>query len=40
MRRTVIVGFIGLLVAIMLLRFVPWGMAVVAGWERPRSSFL
>jgi len=40
MRRTVIVGFIGLLVAIMLLRFVPWGMAVVAGWDAAALVFL
>jgi hypothetical protein len=40
MRRTVIVGFIGLLVAVVLLWFVPWGMAVVAGWDAAALAFL
>ncbi len=40
MRRTVIVGSIGLIVAVMLLWFVPWGMAVVAGWDAAALAFL
>lgn len=40
MRRTVIVGSIGLLVAVVLLWFVPWGMAVVAGWDAAALAFL
>jgi uncharacterized membrane protein len=40
MRRTVIVGSIGLLVAVVLLWFVPWAMAVVAGWDAAALVFL
>jgi uncharacterized membrane protein len=40
LRRTVIVGSIGLLVAVVLLWFVPWGMAVVAGWDAAALAFL
>jgi uncharacterized membrane protein len=40
MRRTVIVGSIGLIVAVALLWFVPWGMAVVAGWDATALAFL
>ncbi|HEX3196436.1 MAG TPA: DUF1345 domain-containing protein [Propionibacteriaceae bacterium] len=40
LRRTVIVGSIGLLVAVGLLWFVPWGMAVVAGWDAAALAFL
>ena len=40
MRRTVIVGSIGLLVAVVLLWFVPWGMALVAGWDAAALAFL
>ena len=40
MRRTVIVGSIGLIVAVMLLWFVPWGMALVAGWDAAALAFL
>jgi uncharacterized membrane protein len=40
MRRTVIVGSIGLIVAVVLLWFVPWGMAVVAGWDAAALAFL
>jgi len=40
MRRTVIVGSIGLVVAVVLLWFVPWGMAVVAGWDAAALAFL
>jgi uncharacterized membrane protein len=40
MRRTVIVGSIGLIVAFVLLWFVPWSMAVVAGWDAAAFAFL
>jgi uncharacterized membrane protein len=40
MRRTVIVGSIGLIVAVVLVWFVPWGMAVVAGWDAAALAFL
>jgi hypothetical protein len=40
LRRTVIVGSIGLLVAVGLLWFMPWGMAVVAGWDAAAFAFL
>ena len=40
MRRTVIVGAIGLIVAVVLIWFVPWGMAVVAGWDAAALVFL
>jgi uncharacterized membrane protein len=40
MRRAVIVGSIGLVVAVVLLWFVPWGMAVVAGWDAAAVAFL
>jgi uncharacterized membrane protein len=40
MRRTVIVGSIGLLVVVVLVWFVPWGMAVVAGWDAAALAFL
>jgi uncharacterized membrane protein len=40
MRRAVIVGSIGLVVAVVLLWFVPWGIAVVAGWDAAAVAFL
>jgi uncharacterized membrane protein len=40
MRRTAIVGSIGLLVLAVLVWFVPWGMAVVAGWDAAALAFL
>jgi uncharacterized membrane protein len=40
MRRTAIVGSIGLIVTVMLVFFVPWGMAVVAGWDAAALVFL
>src|SRR5829696_4937365 len=40
MRRTVIVGSIGLIVAVVLLWLVPCGMAVVAGWDVAALAFL
>jgi len=40
MRRTVLVGSIGVIVAVVLLWFVPWGMAVVLGWDVAALAFL
>jgi uncharacterized membrane protein len=40
LRRTVIVGSVGLLVAFVLMWFVPWGIAVVAGWDAAALTFL
>ena len=40
LRRTVIVGSIGLIVAVVLAWLVPWGMAVVAGWDAAALTFL
>ena len=40
MRRAVIVGLIGLIVAVVLLWLVPWGIAVVAGWDAAALAFL
>jgi uncharacterized membrane protein len=40
MRRTIIVGSSGLIVAGVLLWFVPWGMALVAGWDVAALAFL
>ena len=40
MRRTVVVASIGLIVAVVLLRFVPWGLAVVGGWDAAALTFL
>jgi hypothetical protein len=40
LRRTVIVGFIGLIVAAVFLWFVPRGMAAVAGWDAAALTFL
>ena len=40
MRRTLIVGSIGLIVAVVLVWFVPWGIAVVAGWDAAALAFL
>ena len=39
MRRTVIVAASGLIVAAVLLWFVPWGIAVVTGWDVARARF-
>jgi hypothetical protein len=39
-RRTVIVGAIGLIVAVALLWFMPSGIAVVAGWDPAALAFL
>jgi uncharacterized membrane protein len=40
MRRAVVVAAIGLAVALALMRFVPGGMAVVAGWDAAALAFL
>jgi uncharacterized membrane protein len=40
LRRAVIVGSVGLLVAFVLMWFVPWGIAVVAGWDAAALTFL
>jgi uncharacterized membrane protein len=40
LRRTVTVASIGLVVAVVLLRFVPWGLAVLVGWDAAAVTFL
>ena len=40
MRRAVVVSSIGLIVIVVLVWFVPWGMAVVAGWDAAALTFL
>ena len=40
MRRTLIVGASGLIVAVVLLWFVPWGLAAMAGWDVAALAFL
>jgi uncharacterized membrane protein len=40
MRRAVIVSAIGLTVVVVLVWFLPWGLAVVAGWDAAALSFL
>jgi uncharacterized membrane protein len=40
MRRAVIVSAVGLIVVVVLLRFLPWGLAVVAGWDAAALTFL
>ena len=40
MRRAVVVSSIGLTVVVVLVWFVPWGMAVVAGWDAAALTFL
>jgi uncharacterized membrane protein len=40
MRRAVVVSSIGLIVVVVLVWFVPWGMAVVAGWDAAALAFL
>ena len=40
MRRAVVVGSIGLTVVVVLVWFVPWGIAVVAGWDAAALAFL
>jgi uncharacterized membrane protein len=40
MRRAVLVSSIGLTVVVVLARFLPWGLAVVAGWDAAALTFL
>jgi hypothetical protein len=41
MRRAVVVSAIGLVVVVVLLAwFLPWGLAVVAGWDAAALTFL
>ena len=40
MRRTLIVGASGLIVAVVLLWFVPWGVAAMVGWDIAALAFL
>jgi len=40
MRRAVLVSSIGLTVMVVLVWFVPWGLAVVAGWDAAALTFL
>src|SRR5215218_10637741 len=40
MRRAVVVSAIGLLVIVVLVWFLPWGLAVVAGWDAAALTFL
>ena len=40
LRRTIIVGASGLIVAVALLWFLPWGIAVVTGWDVAALAFL
>jgi hypothetical protein len=37
LRRAIVVASIGLMIAVVLLPFVTWGMAVGSGWTPPRS---
>jgi len=40
MRRAVLVAVLGLVVAVVLVPFVVWGIAVVAGWNAAALAFL
>jgi uncharacterized membrane protein len=40
MRRAAVVVVIGLVVAVLLLGFLPWGLAVVGGWDAAALAFL
>jgi uncharacterized membrane protein len=40
MRRTIVVSASGLIVAVVLLWFVPWGLAALAGWDVAALAFL
>jgi uncharacterized membrane protein len=40
MRRAALVSCIGLLVVVVLVWFLPWGLAVVAGWDAAALTFL
>jgi hypothetical protein len=40
MRRAALVSCIGLLVVVALVWFLPWGIAVVAGWDAAALTFV
>jgi hypothetical protein len=40
MRRAVVVSAIGPLLVVVLAWFLPWGLAVVAGWDAAALTFL
>lgn len=40
LRRAIIVAAIGLIAGLVLLRFVPWELAVVGGWDAAAFAFL
>jgi uncharacterized membrane protein len=40
LRRAITVAAIGLIVSLVLLRFVPWELAVVGGWDAAALTFL
>jgi hypothetical protein len=40
MRRAAVVSAVGLTVVVMLLRFLPWGLAVVVGWDAAALTLL
>ena len=40
MRRAVVVTAVGLIVVVGLLRFLPWGLAVVVGWDAAAFTLL
>ncbi|MGH3339769.1 MAG: DUF1345 domain-containing protein [Propionibacteriaceae bacterium] len=40
MRRAVVVSAVGLIVVVVLLRFLPWGLAVVVGWDAAALTLL
>jgi uncharacterized membrane protein len=40
MRRALVVSSIGLLVVVVLVRFLPWELALVAGWDAAALTFL
>ncbi len=40
LRRAITVAAVGLIVALVLLRFVPWELAVVGGWDAAALTFL
>src|SRR5215218_6868670 len=40
MRRAAVVVVIGLVVAVLLLGFLPWGLALVGGWDAAALTFL
>jgi uncharacterized membrane protein len=40
MRRAVVVSAVGLIVVAVLLRFMPWGLAVVVGWDAAALTLL